>query len=1179
MNNKDAKPFPLDTSLRDLALIRVSELDVASLIPTNPGTMTSGVIDVDSTVAKSYEFVAEARAAIKLRGHKIGSVGERVDACLLSFTEQHVYQRTFVLNHDMVSALLLLRVLAPVPVLLTLFTLLRTPPSVPHSPVDITRVVIPTIIARRGLILTLLTLLSFSALLDGCLFVIFAVLDKTWPRNTGIEYNAVLAVFAFAGLAALGAWKDLQGVNVWSLKRLKVAVLASSLLDLALVILLVKSFRTGSRFPLTHESLTILFPSFRVLAGFVLIAVLASPRIVYKAVPQDSENDIPTDSSSLLPPPSTGLSPLSAVANESNKYGTFRPTRSGLASSNTASRVPSPLPSEVADQSTEKPEISLDPSWTEIWQRLLRITPYLWPSKSRSLQLLMALCIILILVGRVVNASVPFTLGEIVRIFEGTSQRSVWPVLLLYVLLRFLQGSGGLAALRDCLWTPVMQYSDRQMSQLAFDHLLQLSFNFHIHRNTGQVLRVLDRGAAINHTLEHLIFTIAPTFIDIAIALVVFSLTFGLLLASVVFAVLFLYVSASVILTRWRTRIRRQMNECDIVTRGIASDTLLNYETVKYFSGEEQESLRYQEAIGHYQALESKVIFSLNLLNLVQNLIISTGLLAGSLIVAHRVTSGQAAPSDFIIFITYLAQLYGPLNQIGFMYRTINQTLVDTEKLLQLLNEPTEVEDRDNASTLVVDGGEIQFENVSFSYDNRTTALNGVSFTVPKGSSVALVGESGSGKSTITRLLYRLYDLPEGSGRILIDGQDIRDVTQKSLRGSIGVVPQDCVLFNRSMAYNIEYGKFGATNEEIEEAAKSAQIHERITTFPDGYQTKVGERGVRLSGGERQRVAIARTLLKNPPILLLDEATSALDSSTEKDIQKALQNLMRGRSSLSIAHRLSTIASADLILVLKDGQIIERGTHAELLAADGVFAAMWADQITTGDVPTPPPVTDKPLPEEPVEDSAEPIVTGYSAQVEEPAESIEVTEPISEVATESPQPILLEEVPVIDSQPTDADHEASAITPVAFPTSEPEFDSATPNAPLDVQPVTFPVSDDASLAENTPIASPGVTFEPNLSQPTTTTDPEAEPKRKRISSQNFQRLARRISIGTRRQGSTSSIASIIPGLKRDKSGDETSVRAEGSGRNSVDSPTGSLSGDKDVVKGKKKKEKRKTLSG
>ncbi|KAF7298207.1 ABC transporter protein [Mycena chlorophos] len=1126
MSTKDAKPLPLSLTLRDLALLRVADTNLGALVPSSAQQPTADATSgPDATVERSYEFVRETKAAMRLHnGGDIEAAGVRVDATM-DERKQHVDQP------------------GSLPSTMTELEHVPWPPP-PTVPSDITSVVVATKQPRRALILTLLSLLGLSFLLDGLLFVVFAVIDRSWPHNSGIEYNAILGVVAFAGFAALGAWKDVRGVDVWSYRRLRLAVVVTTALAIALALLSAKSF---SQFPRTHESITIIFPAFRVLASLVLVAALASPRTVYKAVSQDTVEELPTDSSSLLPPPSTGLS---ASPNEATKYGTFRPARNGLAVSNTASRVPSPLPSEGADQAAQKPEISLDPSWGEIWRRIRRITPYLWPSKSRSLQLLMGLCIVIILLGRLVNASVPFTYGLIVKILEGSSERSVWPILFFYVFLRLLQGSGGLPALRDVLWTPVMQYSDRQMSQLAFDHLLQLSFNFHIHR---------------------------PTFIDIAIALVVFSFKFGPLLAAVVFAVLFFYVSASVILTRWRTRIRRQMNESDIVTRGIASDTLLNYETVKYFSGEEQESQRYQEAIGRYQALESRVIFSLNLLNLVQNFIISTGLLVGSLIVAHRVTQGEADASDFVIFITYLAQLYGPLNQIGFMYRTINQTLIDTEKLLELLNEPTEVEDRENATTLVVDGGEIEFENVSFSYDNRTTALNGISFKVPKGSSVALVGESGAGKSTITRLLYRFYDLPEGSGRILIDGQDIREVTQKSLRAAIGVVPQDCVLFNRSMAYNIEYGKFGASEEEIEEAAKSAQIHERIVTFPDGYQTKVGERGVRLSGGERQRVAIARTLLKNPPILLLDEATSALDSSTEKDIQKALQNLMQGRSSLSIAHRLSTIASADLILVLKDGQIVERGTHAELLAAEGVFAAMWADQVTSGDS-TPPPAIGQLLPEpttEPAPDviAEEAEVTGYSAEPEDVV-----------VLAENPETAVLFEEPAI-LEPAAFNHEAitpvafptsDAAEPVAFPTSEADLDSATPNLPAAAEPVTFPVSDDASVAENVPAtpAAAGVTFPANLTSPTSssTPDPESEPKRKRISSQNFQRLARKLSISTRRQGSTSSIASIIPGLKRDKTEDDGTGSQRGdSGRNS---PTTSVTtGDK-----LKKKDKRKSQS-
>ncbi|EDR09151.1 uncharacterized protein LACBIDRAFT_249450, partial [Laccaria bicolor S238N-H82] len=599
---------------------------------------------------------------------------------------------------------------------------------------------------------------------------------------------------------------------------------------------------------------------------------------------------------------------------------------------------------------------SHEPTWAELWKRIRRLSPYLWPHKNGYLQLLAMLCIFILVLGRVINPVMPIVLGELVSVLEGQSKRSPWPLLFGYVGLRFLQGSGGLAAIRDvryyCLWAPVMQYSDSEMSQLSFDHLLNLSFAWHTRRKTGEILRVLDRGAAINHTFELLLFNIAPTFVDILVALVAFCILFDWTLACVIFLVMFAYVAASVILTQWRTRLRRQMNDRDVLTRGIHTDCLLNYETVKYFGGEEHEGGRYREAIREYQALEYKVIVSLNLLNLVQNSIITIGLLIGSLIVVRGIIAkGEPHASKFVIFITYLAQLYTPLNQLGYIYRSVNQSLVDTERLLALLNEPTEVNDKPNAPELMVTAGEIEFENVNFSYDFRTTALNGVSFKVPKGSSVALVGESGAGKSTILRLLYRFYDLQDGGGRILIDGQDIRDVTQKSLRQAIGVVPQDSVLFNSSIAYNIGYGKFGSSSEEIEAAARSAQMHERIMSFPDGYATKVGERGVRLSGGEKQRVAIARTLLKNPPILLLDEATSALDTSTEKDIQKALQNLMKGRSSLSIAHRLSTIASADLILVLKDGHIVEQGTHKELMALDGIFASMWADQVSSTEDP------------------------------------------------------------------------------------------------------------------------------------------------------------------------------------------------------------------------------------
>ncbi|KAF8972932.1 hypothetical protein BDZ97DRAFT_1778410 [Flammula alnicola] len=1103
------------------------------------------------------------------------------------------------------------RILSPAIVLFSALSLLVIHPQPPTlgSPSPITPVVVATAVPRRALILTFLSLVSLTYLLDGLSFVVFAILDHDWPRHSGIPINTVTGLIAFSGLAALGTWKDIHGLEVWSLKRIKVAIAAALALDASLTVLLALHLRQGEVPPVfsIRTLVHIIFPAFRVVLFLPLLAGLMSPRVTYNSVESfdDVETPEPTTSTFLLPPaagvrPSAGMAGVSGLNAESSKYGTFRATRSNLPRSTPATRAATPAPSTGPDTKADaKPEISFEPSWSEIWRRIRRLSPHLWPKKNSSLQFLALLCIIILLLGRVINLAMPLTLGKLISILEGQSNQSPWPYLFGYAGLRFLQGSGGLSAIRDCLWAPVMQYSDREMSQLSFDHLLNLSYAWHTHRKTGEVLRVLDRGAAINHTLELILFSIFPTFIDILVALVAFCIIFKWTLALVIFIVMFAYVAASVILTQWRTRLRRQMNERDIVTRGIHTDCLLNYETVKYFGGEEHEGQRYSEAIREYQALEYKVIVSLNLLNLVQNFIITSGLLIGSLMVAREITSGaKHQASKFIIFITYLAQLYGPLNQLGYIYRSVNQSLVDTEKLLALLNEPTEVNDKENAPNLVVYDGEIEFEGVHFSYDQgRTSALNGVSFKVPKGSSVALVGESGAGKSTVLRLLYRFYDLGEGQGRILIDGQDIRDVTQKSLRQAIGVVPQDSVLFNSSIGYNIGYGKFGSSLEEIETAAKSAQMHDRILSFPDGYNTKVGERGVRLSGGEKQRVAIARTLLKNPPILLLDEATSALDTSTEKDIQKALQNLVKGRSSLSIAHRLSTIASADVILVLKDGQIHEQGSFKELMELGGIFASMWADQVSSTDDPAVSIGGSSVKKEVSVYD----VETAEIAEAEETTEVPEVpAEPVSsEIMAEresyhkpdaalSPAEATLDPAPSIPSeaQQPQADLPAPFEVPDDQVTkiSDVLIHSPTPLSP----PIAFPTSRDSQSdiqREETPapvpIPTPAVTFGASVNSPpsrTGTPDPESEPKRKRISSQNFQRLARRISLTTRRQGSSTSIIPGIPGFKRDQSPrvsiDDANTRAEGSSaRASNDSPAASITSDD--IKGKLKKKDKK----
>lgn len=1014
---------------------------------------------------------------------------------------------------------------------------------------------------------------------------------------------AIEGLTAFAGLAALGAWKDIHGVEVWFMKRVRAGVTWALLLDIAQVVLLGLTFSK----PVTVRALAHLaFPAFRVLLEVPLLAGLSRPRVSYLPVQNGAaDDDVPTASSLLLPAhaataPSTGLSPLAA---EASKYGTFRASRSlAPTASGPTTRAPTPAPSNIRvprkqDSKTHtKEDIALDPSWNELFHRLNRISPYLWPSKSRALQLLAVVCIFLVVIGRFVNFLVPLVFAEIVKIFEEGSKVSPWPYLFGYVALRFLQASGGLAALRDALWAPVMQYSDREMSMLSFNHLLNLSFSFHTHRKTGEVLRILDRGAAINHTFELILFNIIPTFVDIFVALIFFTIYFEWTLAVVVFFVFTAYVAASVILTRWRTQLRRQMNDRDVVTRGIHTDCLLNYETVKYFNGETHESERYADAIRQYQAVEYKVLVSLNILNLVQNFIITLGLLVGAMIVALRVTRGQSKPHEFVFFITYLAQLYGPLNMLGYIYRSVNQSLVDTEKLLKLLNEPTDVNDKPDADDLIVEDGEIEFDNVTFSYDGRTTALNGVSFKVPKRSTVALVGESGSGKSTILRLLYRFYDLKEGEGRILIDGKDIRDVTQASLRKAIGVVPQDPVLFNASIGYNIGYGKFGSSAEEIENAARAAQMHERITGFPDGYDTKVGERGVRLSGGEKQRVAIARTLLKNPPVLLLDEATSALDTSTEKDIQKALQHLMEGRSSLSIAHRLSTIRSADLILVLKDGQIVEQGSFTELLAKAGPFATMWADQVSS------------------TEDGAssiqvknEPASGGYDVDEAaptkvEPEEADEAAPAEPLVATPEQQPVALPssdvyvpEAPLDEEPAADAGEETAPVafptsgSAVAFPSAEPEAEApvAFPSAADSRTPLAFPGSETSS---QTGTQSPGVTFQ-DAPAPARTGTPDVDAadagkRRRTLSTQGMQRLARRISISGRRQGSTSSIpTAILNSFKRESSGlgkdregggskDSVNVREDGSVVAAAAETEAGSDGASDKPKDKKKKEKK-----
>ncbi|MCI4378604.1 hypothetical protein PGIGA_G00217750 [Pangasianodon gigas] len=587
------------------------------------------------------------------------------------------------------------------------------------------------------------------------------------------------------------------------------------------------------------------------------------------------------------------------------------------------------------------------------WQGWIRkitlLVPYMWPRSSVPLQVLVFLCICLLGLERLINVLVPVYSKNIVnQLSEKESWRSLATTVCIYVLLKFLQGggagtSGFVSNMRSFLWTRVQQHTSRTVQVELFAHLHALSLRWHLGRKTGDVLRSIDRGtASVSHLLDYIVFTMLPTIADIIIAIIYFVSYFNAWFGLIVFICMFLYLTLTIIITEWRTKYRREMNMQDNNAKSKAVDSLLNFETVKYYNSENYEVRRFEDAILKYQTSEWKTNASLALLNQTQNLIIGAGLLAGSLLCAYFVTVDQFQVGDYVLFGTYIVQLYMPLNWFGTYYRMIQTAFVDMENMLELLTEEKEVKDDMNAVDLLCTEGRVDFQNVCFRYTAGKEILSNISFTVMPGQTVALVGQSGSGKSTIIRLLFRFYDVQEGC--ILVDGQDISKVKQSSLRSYIGVVPQDTVLFNDNIRENIRYGRISATDQEVEEAALAADIHHKILSLPDGYDTQVGERGLKLSGGEKQRVAIARTILKAPRIILLDEATSALDTQTERNIQASLTRVCASRTTIVVAHRLSTIIASDLILVLHEGQIVERGRHEELLAMHGLYSAMWQKQ-------------------------------------------------------------------------------------------------------------------------------------------------------------------------------------------------------------------------------------------
>jgi ABC-type transport system involved in Fe-S cluster assembly fused permease/ATPase subunit len=577
------------------------------------------------------------------------------------------------------------------------------------------------------------------------------------------------------------------------------------------------------------------------------------------------------------------------------------------------------------------------------WATLRRLFPYLWQYKWRVIAALS------FMVGaKLANVGVPLLLKQLVDTMNpkpelGAAALLVVPVALLvaYGLLRL--SSTLFAELRDLVFSKATEGAARSISLQVFRHLHALSLRFHLERQTGGMTRDIERGTRAVHSLiSYSLYSIVPTLIEVTLVLTLLAVKFDIWFAWITIAALLVYIAFTVVVTEWRTQFRRKMNEMDSTAHSRAIDSLLNYETVKYFNNEEFEARRYDENLERYRRAAIKSQTTLSLLNTGQQLIIAASLVAMLWRATQGVVEGRMTLGDLVMVNAFMIQLYIPLGFLGVLYREIKQSLTDLDKMFTLMEKEREIADLPEAKPLRVDGADVSFRGVDFAYDPARPILHGISFEVPAGKTVAVVGPSGSGKSTLARLLFRFYDVQQG--QILIAGQDIRQLTQTSVRQSIGIVPQDTVLFNDTVEYNIAYGRPGASRAEVEEAARAAHIHGFINATPKGYDTMVGERGLKLSGGEKQRVAIARTLLKNPPILILDEATSALDSANERAIQAELQTVSRNRTTLVIAHRLSTVVDAHEILVMDAGRIVERGTHGDLLAANGRYAQMWALQ-------------------------------------------------------------------------------------------------------------------------------------------------------------------------------------------------------------------------------------------
>jgi ABC-type transport system involved in Fe-S cluster assembly fused permease/ATPase subunit len=579
-----------------------------------------------------------------------------------------------------------------------------------------------------------------------------------------------------------------------------------------------------------------------------------------------------------------------------------------------------------------------------IRRAIAELLPHLWPKDAAELRVRVVLAFVFLLLAKLVNVAIPFFYKAIVdglTVPQGSLLVLPLAALIAYGGARF--GASAFAQARDAIFAKVAERAGRKVSLSVFQHLFSLSLRYHLERRTGELARAIDRGVkAVSFMLGTMLFNIVPTLFEFALVIGILLVEYHWVFALITFVTISIYAAFTIVATEWRIQFRRIMNAHDNAVSAQAVDSLLNYETVKTFTNEGYERDRFDHTLKAYERAAAKSDVTLAALNFGQGTIIALGITAIMIAAAQGVVAGTLTVGDVVLVNAFLLQLYQPLNILGFVYRELKQSLADLEHLAGLLALRPEVEDRPDARDLALAGAAVRFDRVGFGYDPRRQVLRDLSFTIPAGHTLAVVGSSGAGKSTLVRLLFRFYDVDEGA--ITIDGQDLRDVTQGSLRAAIGLVPQDTVLFNDTIGANIAYGRPGADQAEIEAAARAAQIHDFIMTLPDRYDTLVGERGLKLSGGEKQRVAIARMVLKDPPILIFDEATSALDSRTERMIQAALRRLSSGRTTLIIAHRLSTVVDADQILVLEHGRVIEHGRHQQLLAHNGSYAQMWARQ-------------------------------------------------------------------------------------------------------------------------------------------------------------------------------------------------------------------------------------------